>query len=107
MADFPELCQSSTCGVCCMSRGKVRQLEAGFCFSASPSRSHDFTSSTGPHRAVLVCKVVTGNRSKMDAGDVNSGSPSPDSIGGRQSGDIVVRNIDAVCPRYIIIYTFP
>ena len=113
MAEFPELCSNPNCGVCCMcTRGKAQQLvsEAGFYFSKNPLRAHDFTSSppSGRHRAVLVCKVVVGNKSKGDfaaSGGEGGPSPSPDSSGGH--GDIVVRNIDAVCPQYIIIYTFP
>ena len=126
MAEFPELCQNPACGVCHVSRGWAHSLPSeergggggvvGLCFSADPSRSHCFASSQGPHRALLVCKVVVGRGSKMEAaggsgggggegGSVDSAPPSPDM--GRQMGDIVVRNIDAVCPLYIILYTYP
>lgn len=114
MAEFPGLCLNPKCGVCSTSRGKALSLQleegggAGLCFSANPFRSHSLASSTmGPHRAVLLCKVAMGSKSKMDsAGEVgvDSASPSPDM--GRQTGDIMVRNIDAVCPLYIILYTY-
>lgn len=109
LANFPELCRNSNCGVCSLSRGKGQQLqkdENGLCFSTNPSRSHDLTSSVNQYRAVVACKVAAGSKGK--GGDsIQEGSRTPPSPDRRQKGDILVRNIDAVCPQYIIVYTYP
>ena len=118
-----DLCTASDCSVCQISEfgfseGKIRQniphfqrFGRGFYLAPKSSKCHDYTQGAHTYRAMLLCKVLPGNKYKLRKDDSSlHGPPSGyHSIYGETGAslnyeEIVLPKADAILPKYIIIY---
>ena len=121
-------CTSEECGICSISttgfqrdriRDRWQRFGPGFYFAPNSSKSHDYSSKpdNGKYMAMFVCQVATGKeytlrKNKSDLKELPEGRHS---VRGRsksliRSSDLnydetAVYNPDAVCPRYVLLYT--
>ena len=118
-----DLCTALDCSVCRISEdgfneGKIRQniphfqrFGRGFYLAPKSSKCHDYTQGAHTYRAMLLCKVLPGNKYKLRKDDTSlHGPPSGyHSIYGEAGAslnyeEIVLPKADAILPKYIIIY---
>ena len=120
------LCTSHKCGICGISRIgfdeqrfgtniKFRRFGNGFYLAPNSSKCHDYTAGdiTSGCRAMLLCDVCPGRKYCLKKTSVNMDGPPKDQgygcIYGQAGEDlnfdeIVLRDSEAILPRYIIVY---
>ena len=115
-------CQDGNCGVCGVScEGLDRQhikknidfqrFGHGLYLAPHSSKCHDYTRGAHGYRAMLLCDVCPGRKYPLQRNSQHLRGPPPgyDSVYG-QVGDelnypeLVVYELEAVLPRYIILY---
>jgi len=100
------------------SAAKIRQniphfqrFGRGFYLAPKTSKCHDYTQGAHSYRAMLLCKVLPGNKYKLkkDGTSLNGPPSGYHSIYGETGAslnyeEIVLPSADAILPKYVIVY---
>ena len=129
-AQYLQLCGNSRCGACGISksnfqssrigRDRWQRFGNGFYLAPNSSKSHDYTArgTQGQMQAMFVCDVAPGNKYNLRYNCIDLAGP-PEGyhsvyghcayfghFGNLNYEELVVFSSDAICPRYLLLYSY-